>query len=85
MFSTCLDKFMPFSSNLKLSSADSFSIEESKICRLGKGYLVTTQSSLFMNPRKKGFENLVGKGENAGCQHFLLFPQCSLKQISFLV
>ena len=22
-------------------------------------------------------ENIVGKGENAGYQHFLLFPQCS--------
>ena len=21
-------------------------------------------------------EDIVGKGENAGCQHFLLFPQC---------
>ena len=21
-------------------------------------------------------ENIVGKGENAGCQHFLLFPLC---------
>ena len=29
--------FFPFSSNLKLSSATSFSLEESKICRLGKG------------------------------------------------
>ena len=31
------------------------------------------------------FENIVGKGENAGNQHFLLFPQCFLpatKQIS---
>ena len=28
-------------------------------------------------------ENNVGKGENAGCQHFLLFPQCSQKA-SFL-
>ena len=26
--------FLPFSSNLKLSSANSFSLEESKICRL---------------------------------------------------
>ena len=34
MFSTCLDNFVPFSSNLKLSSAKSFSLEESKICRL---------------------------------------------------
>ena len=24
-------------------------------------------------------ENIVGKGENAGYQHFLLFPQCFLK------
>ena len=24
------------------------------------------------------FENIVGKGENAGHQHFLLFPQCFL-------
>ena len=36
-----------------------------------------------MNP----FENIVGKGENAGNQHFLLFPQCFLtshKQFSIL-
>ena len=26
-------------------------------------------------PRKTRFENIVGKGENAGYQHFLLFPQ----------
>ena len=32
-----LKNFQPFSSNLKLSSANSFSLEESKICRLGKG------------------------------------------------
>ena len=25
---------------------------------------------------KKPFENIVGKGENAGDQYFLLFPQC---------
>ena len=24
------------------------------------------------------FDNIVGKEENAGNQHFLLFPQCSL-------
>ena len=28
--------------------------------------------------RKKPFENIVGKEENAGNQHFLLFPQCFL-------
>ena len=37
------------------------------------------------DPEKKAFENIVGKRENAGNQHFLLFPQCFLpfpKQIS---
>ena len=28
--------------------------------------------------RKMPFENILGKGENAGNQHFLLFPQCFL-------
>ena len=28
--------------------------------------------------RKKPFENIVGKGENAGNQHFLVIPQCFL-------
>ena len=28
-------------------------------------------------------ENSVGKGENAGYQHFLLFPQCFQKASSF--
>ena len=27
-------------------------------------------------------ENIVGKGENAGYQHFLLFPQCFQKLVS---
>ena len=26
----------------------------------------------------KGFENIAGKGENAGHHYFLLFPQCLL-------
>ena len=29
-------------------------------------------------------EDTVGKGENVGYQHFLLFPQCFLKDASFL-
>ena len=38
-----------------------------------------------MTLSKKGFENIVEKEENAGNQHFLLFPQCFLpshKEIS---
>ena len=37
--------------------------------------------------RKDAFENISGKGENAGNQHFLLFPKFSLpfqKEISHL-
>ena len=30
-------------------------------------------------------ENIVGKEENAGYQHFLLFPQCFPKDLSFSV
>ena len=37
VFSTLSERSRPFSSNLKLSSANSFSLEGSKICRLGKG------------------------------------------------
>ena len=37
VFSTHLENFLPFSSNLKLSSVKPFSLEESKICSLGKG------------------------------------------------
>ena len=37
VFSTGLENFLPFSSNLKLSAANSFSLEGAKICRLGKG------------------------------------------------
>ena len=33
---------------------------------------------LLMTLRKKPLENIVGNGENASNQHFLLFPQCFL-------
>ena len=36
VFSTLSENFLLFSSNSKLSSTNSFSLEESKICRLGK-------------------------------------------------
>ena len=38
VLSTLLENFLPFSSNLKLWSANSFSSEESKICHLGQGW-----------------------------------------------
>ena len=36
VFSTQLEIFLPFSSKRKMSSANSFSLKESKICHLGK-------------------------------------------------
>ena len=35
----------------------------------------TTQSRLLTTLRKKSFGNILEKRENAGKQHFLLFPQ----------
>ena len=64
-FSQCfylLENFLPFSSNSKLSSANSFNLEESKICHLGKGkdctkicYLLTmkcTDIVLWKHPHR---------------------------------
>ena len=38
--------------------------------------LFTTEVRLWTTLKKKALENTVEKGENAGNQHFLLFPQC---------
>ena len=38
--------------------------------------LFTTQSRLLTTLRKRPFENIVGKQETGGDQHFLLFQQC---------
>ena len=40
--------------------------------------LFITQSPLLTTLGKNPFENIVGQGENAGDQHFLLFPPCFL-------
>ena len=47
---------------------------------LAKGNLTLYHSiPIFDNPEKRrAFENIEGKEENAGDQHFLLFPQCFL-------
>ena len=38
-----------------------------------------------MTQGKKPFENFVGKGENAGNQHFLLFQQCILSEVKIFL
>ena len=60
------------------------------ICNTKKKYLVkpfTTLSRLSMTLKEEAFENIFGKGENVGNQHFLLFPKCFVpfqKQVSIL-
>ena len=41
-------------------------------CKSSK--LFTTQFRFLTTLKKEPFENIMGKGENAGNQHFLLFP-----------
>ena len=43
------------------------------------GLLFPTYSRLLTTLKKKPKENIVGKGENAGNQHFLLYRQCFQK------
>ena len=52
VFSTHLDNFLPFSSNLKLSSANSFSLEESKIFRLVVGLRYRDREDQILNLAK---------------------------------
>jgi hypothetical protein len=45
---------------------------------LNQSLLFTTQFRLLTTLKHRAFENIVGKEENAGKQHFFLFPQCFL-------
>ena len=47
-------------------------------CKFVYIYPFTTQPCVLTVQKKLNFENIVGKGENAGNQHYLLFPQCFL-------
>ena len=53
---------------------------------MGNYKLFSTQSRLLTTLRKKCFENIEGKGENAGTQHFHIFSRVPLcpTQISVL-
>ena len=47
--------------------------DQSKFKAFADDKINLTQKLKFVKGRE---ENIVGKGENAGYQHFLLFPQC---------
>ena len=48
-------------------------LDGSKLKAFADGKINLAQIKIYQLDR---VENLVGKGENACCQHFLLFPQC---------
>ena len=61
-----------------MSSAICFDSDPSKILFFVNGLTLYHTNSDSKALGKKPFKNIVGKGENAGDQHFLLFPQCFL-------
>ena len=69
LFPQCL---LPYDNNfhvLSYSKRVENSVGTLRLC----GQLPTTQFGLLTTPRKKPFENIVGKREIAGNQHLLLF------------
>ena len=65
----CLVKSLPNDKILDWSKFKAFADDK----------IITTQKLQLALGR---VENIVGKGENAGYQHFLLFPQC-FQKLSF--
>ena len=61
------------------NKADKFRASRLKNAEVNLCYVNLLPHSLtFNNPEEEGFENIVGKGENACNQHYPLFPQCFL-------
>ena len=83
----CLPTFSPFP--IVFSKAFSFIRIVKNQDRVVKSYPITTQWHLLPRLEKKSFQNIAGKGENTGNQHFLLFPQCFLlyhrQKLSFML
>ena len=88
MFSALSKIDFKFSVITILLSSNTFNLDQSKILLFGNGLMckyyhinyiyIVLWNGLTLNPEEKAFENIVGKGENAGNQHFLLFPQSFL-------
>ena len=57
-----------------MSSAICFNLDQSKMLSSDNGLNEVLLKGFLMEA-----ENVVGKGENAGVQHFLPFPQCCQK------
>ena len=100
MLSTLTNTNFYFSSAIILSFANAFNLDwqkilsdvnplpndkivyQSKFKAFADGKIIATQKFKFVSGR---VENIVGKGENAGYQHFLLFSQCFKRPLKGLV
>ena len=80
LFPQCLlsiwKNFLLFSSTIKLSSANSFNLKESKICRLGKGYLNGLKDVQVYPMRLEQSEVLVYHMWLKGGTKLCMFPTC---------
>ena len=65
--------------HFKMSSAICFNLDQSKILPSGNGLNVAKMTILLFDRA----ENTVGKAENAGYQHFHLFPTMFSKTFFF--
>ena len=54
-------------------------LDQTKLKAFADGKIKETEKLKFVWGISGRVENIVGKGENAGYQHFLLFPQCFKK------
>ena len=76
LFSSLLEKFLPFSLNLKLLSANSYTLGGSEICCLGKGYFFVVCWLPAMSP----FPTMFYKGFSLTgfkCHNWLTLSQTS--------
>ena len=64
--------------HFKMLSAICFNLDQYKILSSCNGLTIHYTSRLLTTLEKTPFENIVGKGENAGNQHISLFPHCCL-------
>ena len=78
-FSPCKGSYVlnQFPSNV-MFGMNGFHVSASGAIQGHHGPLVNplSHSDDLMHWRKMPFENIIGKEENTGNQHFLLFPQC---------
>ena len=78
MFSTLSEEKLHHLRHTEIVFYKWFPLDKGKILSSGEELTLYHTISTLTTRRDKPVENIMGKGENAGKQHFLLFPQCFL-------